>query len=380
MSDIRESILKTQLRRELDAARALESEGRFKEAGLHYTKAAALYRRVGSMKTPAQAQATLEVAGQYENIGQTMKNPETRLKDADLDPKIYEEAVSSLIVTEKPDTRWEDIGGLEEAKGIIKEAIVLPFIKNKPSYVRSPRSVLLYGPPGNGKTLIAKASSHVLGATFFEARASVLLSKYFGESSKLVSALFSKARKEQPSLVFIDEMDALAVARSGNINEASRRVLSEFLMEMDGFNTKKEDRVIIIAATNKPWDLDDAIVSRFQRKIYIPMPDLEAREVVVKIHLRGAGMSGVSMEGIAQRTEFYSGRDIMNVCEEAVIGMVRECNPRLQEMEGRELELYSIKTRPLTQSDFDRALEKIKPSVSLEDMEKFKDWEREFGG
>lgn len=382
-SDISESILKSQLQRELKEAKELESQGNMKAAGMHYGKAAVLYRKVGAMKNPREAQRTLEVAGQYENIGQAMRNPEksgTKISDSDLSPEVYEQAVSSLIVTEKPDTTWNDIGGLEEAKKTIKEAIVLPFVKNKPSYVKSPKSVLLYGPPGMGKTLIAKASSHVIGATFFEARASVLLSKYFGESSKLVNGLFSKARKTQPSLIFIDEIDALAMARSGSTNEASRRVLSEFLMEMDGFNTKKDDRILIIAATNKPWDLDDAIVSRFQRKIFIPMPDEEARKSIMKIHLKGAELSGVSVDELANKTDFYSGRDLMGLCEEAVIGMVREQNPKLNDMEGKQLENYTIRTRPLTQADFERALDKIKPSIDLEDIEKFRNWEREFGG
>jgi len=385
-SDIREGILKTQLRKEIEAAQALQAEGRFKEAGVHYDRAAALHRRVGALrgvKEPEEAGRALETATQYEAVGRALRNPETKaqIKDADLNPEIYEEVVSSLIVTEKPDTRWEDIGGLDEVKDVIKEAIVLPFIRNKPKFVKSPRTVLLYGPPGTGKTMLAKASSNMLSATFFEAKASVLLSKYFGESSKLVSALFRKARKMQPSLLFIDELDALAVARTGNMNEASRRVLTEFMSEMEGFSTKKEDRMIIIAATNKPWDLDDAMVSRFQRKLFVPLPDIEARKSIITLNLKGAELSDISIDGIAQKTGFYSGRDIANVCEEAIIGMVREQNPQLHKIiKESDIEGCSIRTRELTGKDFERALEKIKPSVSLDDIEKFKNWERSYGG
>ncbi|MBM3304209.1 MAG: ATP-binding protein [Candidatus Aenigmarchaeota archaeon] len=386
MSDIREGILKTQLRREIEAAKALEAEGRMSEAGAHYAKAAALYRRVGALRgreAPEEAGRAMETATQYENVGKAMRNPETKaqIKDADLNPEIYEEVVSSLIVTEKPDTRWDDIGGLEEVKDVIKEAIILPFIKNKPKFVKSPRTVLLYGPPGTGKTMLAKASSNMLSATFFEAKASVLLSKYFGESSKLVSALFRKARKMQPSLLFIDELDALAVARTGSMNEASRRVLTEFMQEMEGFGTKKEDRMIIIAATNKPWDLDDAMVSRFQRRLFIPLPDLEARRSIISLHLKGAELSGISIGNIAQNTEYYSGRDLANVCEEAIIGMVREQNPKLRDITTEsQIDGYSIRTRPLTQKDFERALKKIKPTTSLDDLEKFQNWEKNYGG
>jgi len=385
-SDIREGILKTQLRKEIEAAQALQAEGKFKEAGVHYDRAAALHRRVGALRgvrEPEEAGRALETATQYEAVGRALRNPETKaqIKDADMNPEIYEEVVSSLIVTEKPDTRWEDIGGLDEVKDVIKEAIVLPFIRNKPKFVKSPRTVLLYGPPGTGKTMLAKASSNMLNATFFEAKASVLLSKYFGESSKLVSALFRKARKMQPSLLFIDELDALAVARTGNMNEASRRVLTEFMSEMEGFSTKKEDRMIIIAATNKPWDLDDAMVSRFQRKLFVPLPDIGARKSIINLNLKGAGLSGISIDDIAQKTGFYSGRDIANVCEEAIIGMVREQNPQLHKItKESDIEGCSIRTRGLTGKDFERALEKIKPSVSLDDIEKFKNWERSFGG
>jgi len=386
MSDIRDGILKTQLQRELETAKSLEAEGKFKEAGVHYDKAAALYRRVGALRgreQPEEASRAMETAKRYEAVGKTLRNPETKsqINDADLNPEIYEEVVSSLIVTEKPDTKWDDIGGLDEVKDVIKEAIILPFVKNKPKFVKSPRTVLLYGPPGTGKTMLAKASSNMLKATFFEAKASVLLSKYFGESSKLVSALFSKARKLQPSLLFIDELDALAVARTGSTNEASRRVLSEFLMEMEGFSTKKEDRMIIIAATNKPWDLDDAMVSRFQRKLYVPLPDIEARKSILKSNLRGAELSGVTLDDVAQKTECYSGRDLANLCEEAIIGMVREQNKQLNSItEASQIDGYTIRTRPLTDGDFGRALKKIKPSVSIDDIERFSRWATEFGG
>jgi SpoVK/Ycf46/Vps4 family AAA+-type ATPase len=224
--------------------------------------------------------------------------------------------------------------------------------------------------------MLAKASSNTLKATFFEARASVLLSKYFGESGKLISALFSKARKSQPCLVFVDEVDSMASARRGDTNDASRRVLSEFLQQMDGFNTRKEEKVLIMAATNKPWDLDDAIVSRFQRKIYIPMPDIEARKSILKIHLKGVQLSGTDVDALAQSTDFYSGRDIMNLCGAAIMGMVQEQNPELYELDDARVENYKIRTRPLTQKDFDTAMEKVRPSVSLEDLDRFKDWEK----
>lgn len=263
---------------------------------------------------------------------------------------------------------------------MIKEAIILPFIHDKPPFIHSPRTILLYGPPGTGKTLLAKASSNILSATFFEARVSALLSKYFGESGKLVGALFDKARKEQPSLVFIDELDSIAVARSGSINEATRRVLGEFLTQIEGFNTKKEEKVLIMGATNKPWDLDDAIVSRFQRKIYVPLPDEKARKAIIRIHLEGADTSGIDLEGLVGKTQGFSGRDISSMCQEAVNIMVREQNPGLEELSSREVERYSLKYRALKPEDFEEALNRIRPAVSAQDVKKYEEWGKEFGG
>ncbi|MBI4176631.1 MAG: ATP-binding protein, partial [Candidatus Aenigmarchaeota archaeon] len=309
MGDIREGIVKYELQRELEKAHSLERAGRADQAGKHYLRASALYRRLAKGMPLQQSKDVFDTAAQYETLATSVQ----KVVKAE---EVPAEVIDSLIVTQKPDTRWEDIGGLEEAKKSIREAIILPFVRHKPAYVKSPRTILLFGPPGTGKTLLAKASSNNLGATFFEARISSLLSKYYGESPKLVNALFSKARKMQPSLIFMDELDSIAISRDSDMHETTRRVLSQLLTEIEGFNTKAEDRILIMGATNKPWDLDDAVVSRFQKRIYVPLPDAAARKAILKIHLRGAGTSGLDVDGIVGKTENFSGRDLASLCQE----------------------------------------------------------------
>lgn len=380
MGDLREQILRQELQKEIERARKLEKEGRHEEASKHYTKVSAIYRRIAYNAPRARSEEMFDVASQYESLGTAIRKGGEIEKAREFAPDVYEKAIDSLIITQKPETKWDDIGGLKEAKRVIKEAIILPFIHDKPPFIHSPRTILLYGPPGTGKTLLAKASSNILSATFFEARVSALLSKYFGESGKLVGALFDKARKEQPSLVFIDELDSIAVARSGSINEATRRVLGEFLTQIEGFNTKKEEKVLIMGATNKPWDLDDAIVSRFQRKIYVPLPDEKARKAIIRIHLEGADTSGIGLDGLVGKTQGFSGRDISSMCQEAVNIMVREQNPGLEELSSREVERYSLKYRALKPGDFEEALNRIRPAVSAQDIKKYEEWGKEFGG
>lgn len=374
MGDIRQSMLRQQLQRELDIAKRLESEGKGKQASVHYVRAGSMYRRIAFNSPREKAEEMFSSAVKYESLGKTMGS--TSPRERALSP----EMIDSMVVSQKPDVSWEDIGGLKEAKKTIKEAIIIPFIKGRPSFVKAPRTILLYGPPGTGKTMLAKASSTTIDATFFEARASSLLSKYFGESTKLVNALFEKAQASQPALIFMDEIDSMAPSREARMDESTRRVLGQLLSEIEGFNTPKEERVLFMGATNKPWDLDDAMLSRFQRKVYVPLPDAKSREKIAEIHLKGAQLSGISLAELSGRSAGYSGRDIANVCQDAVIHMVREMNPGLDDMRPVEIERYVLKHRSLTPADFDVAFENIKPGIGEHDLKRFEDWKRDFGG
>jgi SpoVK/Ycf46/Vps4 family AAA+-type ATPase len=373
MGRIREDLMRQQFQTEIDAARRMESSGQAAAAGIHYVRAASIYRKLASGSPKGSVSGIMESAAQYENLGEKLKSAG---KDENED---FSGIIDSMIIFQKPDTKWEDIGGLDDVKADIREAIIIPFIEKKPAFVKAPRSILLYGPPGTGKTMLAKASSNTLNAIFFEARASSLLSKYFGESGKLINALFRKAREKQPSLIFMDEIDSVAASRTKDMGEAGRRVLGQFLSEIDGFGTKKDENVLVIAATNKPWDIDDALLSRFQKKIYIPLPDMAARESIFRIHLKSAELSGASASELAFLAEGYSGREISNVCMEAISKMVKEMNPELQSLDAQTLQTYSLKTRPLTKADFEKVFQKIRPASGQAALRKYEEWGREFG-
>ncbi len=379
MDTLRQSLLRQELRNEIEKAKSLERDGNMEDASKHYIKAGVIYRRIAFDSPREKAERMFDVANQYEKLGNTMKAGRKIEEVKDITPGLYDDVINTLIITHKPDTEWEHIGGLKDAKSTIKEAIILPFIHEKPPYVKATRTILLYGPPGTGKTLLAQASSNTLNATFFEARLPALLSKYYGESGKLINALFQKARKMSPSLIFMDELDSIAISREGDMNEATRRVLGQLLQEIEGFNTKKEEKVLIMGATNKPWDLDDAVISRFQKKIYVPLPDKIARKSIFNIHLEGAKLD-VAVEDLANKTEGFSGRDIYNLCQEAINRMVMSMNPNLDSLTSVQIEKYTLKSRALTMADFEEAFKKIKPSVPVSDIKKYEDWKRDFGG
>jgi SpoVK/Ycf46/Vps4 family AAA+-type ATPase len=373
MGELRESLLKQQLQREIELAKKLEMEGKTKQATTHYKIAASIYRRLAYIAPREHAEAFFDAASQYENMSDVVRSTtkNEHLKSS--------EAIDSMLIYEKPTTKWEDIGGLKEVKREVREAIVLPLVKGKPDFVEIPRTLLLYGPPGTGKTLIAKAASNTLKANFFEARTSTLLSKFYGESEKIISMLFEKARKNQPSIIFMDEFDAIMVTRDSGVHEATRRVISQLLMEIEGFSTKKDEKVILIGATNRPWDLDDAMISRFQRKIYVPLPDIEARKQIFEIHLKGLNLSGITLNNLATTSEDYSGRDIANVCREAIMFMIREQNPKLEELTAAQIEKYAMSYRYLSKEDFEHAFSKVKKSVSDKNIQRYDDWKENFG-
>jgi len=295
----------------------------------------------------------------------------------------FRQYVMNLIASSK--VKWSDIGGLDEVKRLMMETIVIAALK-RPESIQPWRGILLFGPPGTGKTLLASASAGSLKATFFNVKASNVLSKYFGESSKIITALYEVAREKAPSIVFIDEIDALTTKRSSEQSEASRRMLSTLLTELDGFQDKKSDTLVLtLAATNMPWDLDEAVLSRFPRRVYVPLPDKNATKEIIKINTRGLDISKLDLDAIAEESvkRLYSGRDLKNLCQEAIWNMIREENKnlhRLAELPFEELRKRSLKTRPLEMRDFEEAFKKIKSPLTRKDVERYEKWAEEFGG
>ena len=284
----------------------------------------------------------------------------------------HQAAIEALIYT-RASVTWDQIGGLEGTKREIKYAYGIT-LAGKPSGVSLPgwRRILFYGPPGTGKTLMAAATAKGLDATFFNVQVASLLSKWFGESSRLVAKLFDVARDradEGFAVVFIDEIDALCMKRGeGSDSGAERKVLSTLLSELEGLADKGEDRsVLTMAATNAPWDLDDAVLSRFQKRIYIPLPDAKAREAILSVLIQKAGHRlEVPVAELVARTEWFSGRDLERLAHQAINVMVEDLNRTVPELvdRGREaIEQYELKVRPLSEADFRSAFDRVRVDI-----------------
>ena len=288
--------------------------------------------------------------------------------------------ISGTIVTESPKVKWKDIAGLEHVKQALREAIVLPIIKpDLFTGARRPWSgILLFGPPGCGKTLLAKAAATECKATFFSASSADLLSKWLGESEKLISSLFKVARLQAPSLIFMDEIDSIATKRGeGSESGGERRVKTQLLSEIQGLKSTHEITMLVLGATNRPWDIDNAMLSRFEKRVHVPLPDLKARAGIFKIHTEGVD-SAVSEEDfieLAVRTEGYSGRDIANICREVIMLPVRELDMSGL-LEDSEKE---VKVRDIAMKDFKKTLKKVKPMTNKVLLKQYNDWAEEFG-
>lgn len=245
------------------------------------------------------------------------------------------EALNSVITTTATQSQscvtWEKIAGLKPVKIILQESTVLPILRPDlfQGVRQPPRGILLFGPPGSGKTMLARAVATESRATFIAVTGSNILSMWVGESEQNVKGLFEKARKQQPSVIFIDEVDSLLSKRNGARADSShdRRVTNEFLAFIDGIQMGQDgSRVVVIAATNNPWDLDEAALSRFSRRIYVPLPDKFTRAELIRKTMTGVPMSVSDAEllKVAEMTGTYSGRDLVQVCREASMRPLRE--------------------------------------------------------
>lgn len=282
---------------------------------------------------------------------------------------------------------WDKIGGLEETKREIKYALAVS-LAQMPEGIQLAgwRNILFYGPPGTGKTLLAAATSRALKtsseepAVFFNVKVSSVMSKFFGESTKIVSELYGTARDMSPAVVFLDEFEALCGSRNDGDTGTERRILSTILSELDGLSEKGRDDIYVltIAATNRPWDLDPAVLSRFDKKILIPLPDPVTRRAILEIHLTKKGFElEFDLADVIDMTEGLSGRELESLAKEVTNRMVAEANSELPKLVDQGLDAvrgYQIKVRPLTYEDFERARAQVQPVTSKEDMERYTDW------
>lgn len=383
--------LYAQYQRARKRAEAAIRSGAQQEAATAYLQAATLMRRYATQASSAEIRKKrLERAEALEALADRLQNlsasagkalPSTRLQAAESTGEDdYESQVLGLIT--HTNISWEDIGGLDDTKRAIKSAYGLALAR-KPRGVKleSWRTFLLYGPPGTGKTLLAAATAGNLEATFFNVSVSSLLSKYFGESTRLISALYTVAGRLSPSVVFMDEFESLTPPRGSGESGAERRIVSALLAELDGLKSKDtEDLVITIGSTNYPWLIDDAILSRFQKRIYVPLPDAKSREVILDIHLTRRGFkSQVPMDELVRRTAGYSGREIERLCQTAITRMTQRANPGLIQAvdQGRKaVEDFHIKIRPLSASDFEAAFAEVQPQTDPDLLAQYECWKR----
>ena len=282
--------------------------------------------------------------------------------------------ISGAIVREKPSVKWDDVANLIEAKKALRESVILPMARpDLFTGARRPwKGILLFGPPGNGKTYLAKAVASEVEATFFSVSAANLISKWLGESEKLVRELYDQARKEAPSIIFFDEVDSLASSRGSGENDAMRRVKTQLLQAIEGIGTGDE-LIVTIGATNLPWDIDAAMRRRFERRVMIGLPDGEARSTMFKIHTKGVELDEVDFQKLGTMSDGYSGADIALLCREALMTPIRE-----MDIAG-VLKDKNMKPRNPNMNDFVTALDHIRPTVSPSELVRFEEWDDEFG-
>ncbi|KAI8640030.1 skd1 protein [Parasitella parasitica] len=333
-------------------------------------------------------------------------------EDDDPDMKKMRATLTGAILTEKPNVRWEDVAGLEGAKEALKEAVILPIkFPHLFTGMRKPwRGILLYGPPGTGKSFLAKAVATEANSTFFSVSSSDLVSKWLGESERLVKQLFQMARENKPSIVFIDEVDSLCGTRGEGESEASRRIKTEFLVQMNGVGNDM-DGVLVLGATNIPWQLDSAIRRRFEKRIYIPLPEVHARATIFQLNVGSTPctLTQADYRNLAEMTEGYSGSDIATLVRDALMQPIRKvqmathfrwveapsrtdsnqanryltpCSPgapNALEMTWMDIEPNQLLEPELTVQDFKKAVQNTRPTVNNADIQQQVNFTNDFG-
>ena len=328
-------------------------------------------------------------------------------------PSEFMQKMETAILTERPNISFADVAGLTAAKQLLNEAVIMP-LRIPEMYTGPTRpwaGILLYGPPGTGKSFLAKAvAGEAQDVHFLTVSNADLTSKWLGESEKLVKALFDTARQMKPAVIFIDEIDALVSQRGEHDSDSAKRIKTEFLTQMDGVNSHN-DGVLVMAATNLPWDLDQAMLRRFERRIYIPLPDQRARYALITNQLKEAShdLTTEQVGRIVMHTEGYSGADLATLIRDALMQPLREFQASTEFVQMRAMDLNGVErdglwvsaagmnlptarrcrwdelpkadlARPMTHfCHFVKSLQRVKPSVDHRFMNRYQEWTRQMG-
>ena len=317
----------------------------------------------------------LDLGGQIEKLNIRIENEKTKPQVMDRLGLSKEGGQTAdkrkPFLVNVPDVTFEDVAGMSEVKEVVRDKVIYPKLYPhlfKTFRKKSGGGILLYGLPGTGKTMIAKAIANETGAKFFTVKLSDLLSKWFGNSEKNVKRLFASARSEQNAVIFFDEIEGLASDRGGE-NESMNRVVGELLAQMQGVTDGDDGNgILLIAATNRPWDIDSAFLrpGRFDERIYIPLPDLDARKTIIRNAVMGVpGNDELDIDALAEETDGFNGADVAYLCEKA------------KEIAIRRIIAEKMRGKKLTAEDFASALKEVHSSVVRKDIARLESWEKE---